>query len=254
MARSGIRAKANVEPIGFGSSCGQGYCDGRSGVTDRLTLTRALEGSGMQSDAAERIATEIYDAIHDNVATKTDLRELEQRLDLRFERLDRQIDRVVIRLVATVVIALTVLFGALHYIPPAHGAEAFGGARYLLLIGDAKEPDELILRCEGTVGSIMPSSWIKNDELIGVHIKNREITLSGNDFLLGQNIKLCPAGTLGTPSDTWYFDSGGCGGKALTQTRQYGTFNTILMKLDVTNTTDRILITGRFKCMKASPL
>ena len=47
-------------------------------MTDRLTLTRALESSGMQSAAAERIATEIYDAIHDNVATKTDLRELEQ--------------------------------------------------------------------------------------------------------------------------------------------------------------------------------
>jgi hypothetical protein len=49
-------------------------------MSDRLTLTRALEGSGMQSEAAERIATEIYDAIHDNVATKTDLRELEARL------------------------------------------------------------------------------------------------------------------------------------------------------------------------------
>ena len=29
-------------------------------MTDRLTLTRALEGSSMQSEAAERIATEIY--------------------------------------------------------------------------------------------------------------------------------------------------------------------------------------------------
>ena len=45
-------------------------------MSDRLTLTRALEGSGMESAAAERIATEIYDAIHDNVATKTDLRDL----------------------------------------------------------------------------------------------------------------------------------------------------------------------------------
>jgi hypothetical protein len=44
-------------------------------VSDRLTLTRALDGSGMESAAAERIATEIYDAIHDNVATKADLRE-----------------------------------------------------------------------------------------------------------------------------------------------------------------------------------
>jgi len=44
-------------------------------VSDRLTLTRALEGSGMERAAAERIATEIYGAIHDNVATKADLRE-----------------------------------------------------------------------------------------------------------------------------------------------------------------------------------
>ena len=61
-------------------------------MSDRLTLTRAFESSGMQSAVAERIATEIYDAIHNNVATKTDLRELEQRLDLCFEQLERRID------------------------------------------------------------------------------------------------------------------------------------------------------------------
>jgi hypothetical protein len=87
-------------------------------MTDRLTLTRALEGSGMQSDAAERIATEIYDAIHDNVATKTDLRDLEQRLDLRFEKLERRIDNMVVRLGAVAVVLLTLLFGALHLWPP----------------------------------------------------------------------------------------------------------------------------------------
>jgi 2-phosphoglycerate kinase len=70
-------------------------------MTDRLTLTRALESSGMQSQAAEKIATEIYAAIHDNVATKSDLaaarsdikadiaavradmREMEQRIIIR---------------------------------------------------------------------------------------------------------------------------------------------------------------------------
>jgi hypothetical protein len=87
-------------------------------MSDRLTLTRALEGSGMESAAAERIATEIYDAIHDNVATKTDLRELEQRLDLRFEQLERRIDTVVIRLGAALVIGLGLLFGALQRWPP----------------------------------------------------------------------------------------------------------------------------------------
>jgi hypothetical protein len=96
----------------------------------------------------------------------------------------------------------------------------------------------------------MPITWTREDELIAVHIKEGKITVSGNDFLLGQNIQLCPPGTLGIPSDTLYFDSSGCGGRAETQTRQYGTLNTILMKLDVTNTTDRIGITGRVTCTK----
>jgi hypothetical protein len=94
-------------------------------MTDRLTLTRALEGSGMQSEAAERIATEIYDAIHNNVATKADLQELELRLNVRFadvntrfERVEKQIDRVVTRLGAMVVVVATLLFAALHYWPP----------------------------------------------------------------------------------------------------------------------------------------
>jgi hypothetical protein len=87
-------------------------------MTDRLTLTRALEGSGMASEAAERIATEIYDAIHDNVATKTDLREMEQRLSLRFEQVERRIDGMVTRLGAVVVVVAGLLFAALHYWPP----------------------------------------------------------------------------------------------------------------------------------------
>jgi hypothetical protein len=58
------------------------------------------------------------------VATKTDLRELEQRLDLRFaaietrfEQVERQIDRMV-TLGALVVVVAGLLFGALHYWPP----------------------------------------------------------------------------------------------------------------------------------------
>ena len=42
-------------------------------MADRHTLIRAFEKSGMERDAAEEIATEIYDIIHDNVATKNDL-------------------------------------------------------------------------------------------------------------------------------------------------------------------------------------
>ena len=105
-------------------------------MSDRLTLTRALEASGMESTAAERIATEIYDALHNNVATKadierveiglkadivgvrTDSRELEQRLELRFVALERRIDQMVIRIGGLAVVLLTLLFGALHLWPP----------------------------------------------------------------------------------------------------------------------------------------
>ena len=73
-------------------------------MTDRLTLTRAFEGAGIQSEAAERIAMEIYDAIHDNVATKADLRELEQRLKIWLGSL--------------ILATGGLLFAALHYWPP----------------------------------------------------------------------------------------------------------------------------------------
>jgi hypothetical protein len=46
-------------------------------VTDRLTLAHALEEAKIERAAAEKIATEIYDAITANVATKSDLQHLE---------------------------------------------------------------------------------------------------------------------------------------------------------------------------------
>ena len=56
-------------------------------MADRLTLARALEGGGIGRDAAEHIATEILDAIHENVATKSDLQATETalRTELRSE-------------------------------------------------------------------------------------------------------------------------------------------------------------------------
>ena len=80
-------------------------------ATDRLSLANALEAANIDRSAAERIATEIYDAIHDNVATKADLRELELRLEKR-------IDAMVIRLGAIVVIVAGLLFAALQRWPP----------------------------------------------------------------------------------------------------------------------------------------
>src|SRR6266851_3385941 len=46
-------------------------------MTDRLSLTNALAEAKIDRPAAERIPTEIFDAIQGNVATKADLERLE---------------------------------------------------------------------------------------------------------------------------------------------------------------------------------
>jgi hypothetical protein len=101
--------------------------DGGAPLTDRLSLTNALADANIDRQKAERIATEIFDAIHDNVATKQDLelvradiRALELRLQTRFEETERRIDRVVVRLGSLIVVLTGLLFAALHYWPP-HG-------------------------------------------------------------------------------------------------------------------------------------
>ena len=87
-------------------------------MTDRLSLTNALTEANIDRQKAERIATEIFDAIHDNVTTKQDLHELELRIQTRFEAIERWIDQVVTRLGALVVVIAGLLFAALHYWPP----------------------------------------------------------------------------------------------------------------------------------------
>jgi hypothetical protein len=99
-------------------------------MADRLTLARALEGGGISRDAAEHIATEILDAIHENVATKSDVRAAEAalgaeitalRTDLRSEVAALRADlalvehRLLTRLGSMVVVATGVLV-AIHYI------------------------------------------------------------------------------------------------------------------------------------------
>jgi hypothetical protein len=89
-------------------------------MADRLTLTRAFEGAGLKSGDAERIATEIYDAIHDNVATKADVAAVRADLQQAMAELNRRIDTIVARIGAVVVVVAALLFAALHYWPP-HG-------------------------------------------------------------------------------------------------------------------------------------
>jgi hypothetical protein len=86
-------------------------------MTDRLALTRALEGSGMESAAAERIASEIYDAIHNNVATKADIAAVRGDIALPRGEMREVEQRIIIRLGGLAVILFGALFGALHAWP-----------------------------------------------------------------------------------------------------------------------------------------
>jgi hypothetical protein len=100
-------------------------------MTDRLSLANALADAKMDRSAAERIATEIFDAIHDNVATKGDLNAARTELKADIAavkadlsglelRLEARIDRVVVRLGSLVVVVASLLFVALRYLPPPH--------------------------------------------------------------------------------------------------------------------------------------
>jgi hypothetical protein len=86
-------------------------------MTDRLSLTNALAAANIDRKAAERIATEIFDAIHDNVATKQDLQLVKAEVEAKIDLMKHQI---VTRLGSLMVVLLGLLFAALHYWPP-HG-------------------------------------------------------------------------------------------------------------------------------------
>jgi hypothetical protein len=107
-------------------------------MTDRLSLTNALADANIERQKAERIATEIFDAIHDNVATKQDLQhteaalkaelkaeitavrtevsELEQRMLLRFAELEH---RLTVRFASVMVVLTGIVLAAIRYLP--HG-------------------------------------------------------------------------------------------------------------------------------------
>jgi hypothetical protein len=75
---------------------------------------------------AERIATEIFDAIHDNVATKADLQRVEATLTADLRRIEAALKadielvrhQLITRLGGLVVAVVGVLFAELHYWPP----------------------------------------------------------------------------------------------------------------------------------------
>ncbi len=96
-------------------------------MTDRLSLTNALADANIERQKAERIATEIFDAIHDNVATKQDLdavesalkadmRSWEQRMLLRLAELEH---RLTVRFASVMVVLTGIVLAAIRYLP--HG-------------------------------------------------------------------------------------------------------------------------------------
>jgi hypothetical protein len=104
-------------------------------MSDRLALANAIEDTGVDRAKAERVASIIFDAIRENVATKADVQAARTdlhgeiattRADLRGEieavrsELHLVEHRLVTRLGGLAVVLSGLLFAALHYWPP-HG-------------------------------------------------------------------------------------------------------------------------------------
>ena len=98
-------------------------------TTNELQLAKAFRDAGLEQDKAEAIAQTIFDAIRDNVATKSDLGVAEQTLrgeiqlarseiQLGEQRLRSEIQSLKIWAGGIAAAAVSALFAALHYWPP----------------------------------------------------------------------------------------------------------------------------------------
>jgi hypothetical protein len=105
--------KAGATPV-FRRSQISGTPTRRAQLTDRLSLSNALADANIDRKAAERIATEIFDAIHDNVATKADLQLLKSELETRIAQLEHRLIALGIR---ALVVAVGVVLAAIRYLP-----------------------------------------------------------------------------------------------------------------------------------------
>jgi hypothetical protein len=107
-------------------------------MSDRLALANAIEEAlisaqgAVTADAtvvrakAERVASVIFDAIHENVATKADLQSLETRLSGDLQNMETRLsaeiariaDRTLIRLSGVMVVLLGIVLAALKWHQP----------------------------------------------------------------------------------------------------------------------------------------
>jgi hypothetical protein len=117
--RSADRAAAarprdsHPRPIATSAAKSAGRRCGRAQLTDRLSLSNALADANIDRKAAERIATEIFDAIHDNVATKADLQLLKSELETRIAQLEHRLITLGIR---APIVAIGIVLAAIRYL------------------------------------------------------------------------------------------------------------------------------------------
>lgn len=90
-------------------------------TTDRLALAHVIEDAGIERAKAERVASAIFDAISDNVATKQDIGAVRAEIASVRSELVLVEHRLLTRLGALAVVLAGLLFAALHYWPPGHG-------------------------------------------------------------------------------------------------------------------------------------
>jgi hypothetical protein len=89
--------------------------EAREMTTNELKLAKAFRDAGIEQDKAETISQTIFDAIRDNVATKSDLRIVEQALRSDIQAVEQ---RLKIWTGAVAAAAVSALFAALHIWPP----------------------------------------------------------------------------------------------------------------------------------------
>jgi hypothetical protein len=87
-------------------------------MSDRLALANAIEDAGIERAKAERVASVIFDAIRENVATKADVAAV--RADLALVEADLALveHRLMTRLGGLMVVTASCVVAALHYWPP----------------------------------------------------------------------------------------------------------------------------------------
>jgi hypothetical protein len=96
--------------------------EAREMTTNELKLAKAFRDAGIEQDKAETISQTIFDAIRDNVATKSDVELVRRDLTIVEQKLRGEIQSLKIWgggiAVAAVGATVSILFAALHYWPP----------------------------------------------------------------------------------------------------------------------------------------